>query len=41
LAALHDLSSVDRVLTAMGLPTVAPEVAAPRGPPPTPADLPW
>lgn len=41
LAAIHDPVSIERVLTAMGLPTPAPEMAAPRGPPVTQADLPW
>jgi hypothetical protein len=32
--------SIDRVLTAMGLPTAAPAMAEAR-PPPLQADLPW
>ncbi len=41
LAAIHEPVSIERVLRALGLPTLAPELAAPRGPPPTQADLPW
>jgi hypothetical protein len=33
LAAIHDPSSLERVLFARGLPTTAPAMAAPRGPP--------
>ncbi len=39
LAAIHDPASIERVLRAMGLPTVAPALAAARSPP-VQADLP-
>ena len=39
LGAIHDPVSIDRVLVAMGLPTLAPEMAAARSPP-TQAALP-
>lgn len=40
LAAIHDPASIERVLRALGLPTVAPALAAARSPP-VQADLPW
>ena len=40
LAAIHDPDSIVRVLTAMGLSAVAPEMAAARSPPGE-AELPW